>query len=406
MNYAYGNGTWKDLLTSYDGDTITYDTIGNPLTYRDGMTMTWVNGRQLSTLTKDGTTSSYEYDMEGNRIKKVAGGVTTEYYLNEGTIVAEKKGSNVIRYLFDENGGRYGFDLNGAKYYYVFNGQGDVVGVANGIGNEIARYTYDSWGKLLSVRDYQGNDKSGDATFVGNINPIRYRGYYYDAESGLYYLNSRYYDPETGRFINADGVMDATGDSVQGYNVFVYCFNNPINMSDDSGHWPKWLENAANWVNEKIVQPVKKFVSDVVEDIKNFDINNQSEEKALESNYFSAYKGVPVVRIGGERSGSFGAIFLTRSANEDPNPEDVVRHEYGHTKQLQQLGIVKYAIDIGIPSASNMGGSEYYNRPWEITADIYGGVQSRQHTKEDIEAGFSYLERSKRSGPFIWLFMD
>ena len=139
----------------------------NPLQYRDGMTMTWTNGRQLSTLTKGGATSSYSYDTNGNRTKKVANGVTTEYYLNEGTIVAEKRGSDVIRYLFDENGGRYGFELNGAKYYYVFNGQGDVVAIANAIANEIARYTYDSWGRLLSVKDYQGNDKSGDPTFAG-----------------------------------------------------------------------------------------------------------------------------------------------------------------------------------------------------------------------------------------------
>ena len=160
--------------------------------------------------------------------------------MNEGSIVAEKRGSDVIRYLFDENGGRYGFELNGAKYYYVFNGQGDVVAVANAIANEIARYTYDSWGRLLSVKDYQGNDKSGDPTFVGNINPIRYRGYYYDTESGLYYLGSRYYDPETGRFVSADGEMSGGGDSVHGYNLFTYCFNNPINMSDENGNWPNW----------------------------------------------------------------------------------------------------------------------------------------------------------------------
>ena len=177
-------------------------------------------------------------------------------------------------------------------------------------------------------------------------------------------------------------------------------------MSDETGHWPKWLEDAVSWVNDKIVQPAKEFVSAVVEDIKNFDINNQSEIRVLESNYFSAYKGVPVVRINGNRSGSFGAIFLTRETNNRTNPEDVVRHEYGHTRQLQELGVVRYAIDIGIPSALEIGGGDYYSRPWEITADIYGGVQSRQHTNKDIEAGFSYLERSKKNGPFVWLFMD
>ena len=205
------------------------------------MTLTWANGRQLATLTKSGATSSYSYDINGNRIKKVANGVTTEYYLNEGTIVAEKKGSNIIRYLFDENGGRFGFEYNGARYYYAFNGQGDVVSISNALSNEVARYTYDSWGKLLSVKDYSGNDKSGDASFVGNINPIRYKGYYYDTESGLYYLNSRYYDPETGRFLNADGLLGANGD-ILSYNLFAYCSNNPVNFSDPSGYgfW-SWL---------------------------------------------------------------------------------------------------------------------------------------------------------------------
>lgn len=97
---------------------------------------------------------------------------------------------------------------------------------------------------------------------------------------------------------------------------------------------------------------------------------------------------------------------MTRETNNRNNAEDVVRHEYGHTKQLQQLGVVKYVIDIGVPSALEIGGGSYYSRPWEITADVYGGVQSRYHSDEDIEAGFSYLERSMYNGPFVWLFME
>ena len=83
------------------------------------------------------------------------------------------------------------------------------------------------------------------ATTIGQINPIRYRGYYYDTETGYYYLQSRYYDPETHRFLNADGELAGIGDSVQGYNLFSYCRNNPINMLDDDGHWPKWLKTVA-----------------------------------------------------------------------------------------------------------------------------------------------------------------
>ena len=192
------------------------------------MTLTWANGRQLATLTKSGATSSYSYDINGNRTKKVAGGATTEYYLNEGTIVAEKKGSELIRYLFDENGNRFGLEWKGTKYYYVFNGQGDVIGITDPRNRLAVSYTYDAWGKLLST--------GGDSPALAAANPIRYRGYYYDAESGLYYLNSRYYDPETGRFLNADGIIGSGG--IIGYNMFAACNNNPVMLSDPSGLCP------------------------------------------------------------------------------------------------------------------------------------------------------------------------
>ncbi len=68
-------------------------------------------------------------------------------------------------------------------------------------------------------------------------------------ETGLYYLESRYYDPEVGRYLNADSVIGGVGGPVQGYNMFAYCFNNPVNMFDDSGHWPKWIKDVVNWVN-------------------------------------------------------------------------------------------------------------------------------------------------------------
>ena len=217
---------WKDLLTSYNGQSITYDTIGNPLSYR-GMTLTWANGRQLATLTKSGATSSYSYDINGNRTKKVANGVTTEYYLNEGTIVAEKAGSNVIRYLFDENGDRFGLEYNGSKYVYLFNAQGDVVAIVNSSNQLVAKYAYDAWGKLLSIT-------GSAASTVGAANPIRYRGYYYDTETGFYLTGTRYYDPVVGRFINADSTV-STGQGLIGTNMFAYCGNNPICRYDPTG---------------------------------------------------------------------------------------------------------------------------------------------------------------------------
>ena len=121
----------------------------------------------------------------------------------------------------------------GSTYYYVMNLQGDVVALLDASGNAVASYAYDPYGKILSA---EGT--------MAETNPLRYRGYYYDAESGLYYLQSRYYDPATCRFVNADRVLAGVGKDVRGYNLFAYCVNNPINMSDSSGCWPRWIADA------------------------------------------------------------------------------------------------------------------------------------------------------------------
>ena len=147
-----------------------------------------------------------------------------------------------------------GVNYNGTYYYYLCNAQGDVVKLIDKTGSTVVEYTYDSWGKPLSTT-------GSLAETFGTEQPFRYRGYVYDEETGLYYVSSRYYDPEIGRYLNADSVMAGVGGSVQGYNLFAYCFNNPVNMSDSSGHWPQWIKDAANWVNNNIVQPVANFFS-------------------------------------------------------------------------------------------------------------------------------------------------
>ena len=232
-SYAYGDTEWKDLLTGFNGTTITYDEIGNPQNWRDGMSFTWVNGRQLGALQKGDLNVSYSYNSDGLRVSKTVNGVKTEYVWDGSSLIGQKTGNNVLVYLYAADG-LAGFQYNGVNYYYLRNGQGDVVAILNASGNIVAKYAYDAWGKLLNVTDAAGNDKSSDASFIGNINPVRYRSYYYDTETGLYYLQSRYYDPEVGRFINADGVLGANED-MMAYNLFAYCSNNPINMSDPSG---------------------------------------------------------------------------------------------------------------------------------------------------------------------------
>ena len=401
VTYGYSNTTWGDLLTSYGGQSITYDTIGNPLSYYNGnrWTFNWENGRELATMTKAGVTWTNTYDANGMRTRRTNGTTYYEYVYDGSTLSQMRFGANVLDFIYGAEGTPLAVIYSGSYYYYVTNAQGDVVALLNSSGNTVVTYTYDAWGNPISTTGTM-------AAILGTLNPLRYRGYVYDTETGLYYLQSRYYDPEIGRWINADSVVAGVGGDVKGYNLFAYCFNNPINMSDSSGRWPQWIKAAVSWVNDNIFQPVVSFVKDVAEDIKNYDSNNQSEEKVLESNYFSSYKGVPVIRTNGDRSGSFGAIFLTRETNNRSNPEDVLRHEYGHTKQLEQLGVVNYALCIGLPSWQQWGTGEYYSKPWEITADIYGGVQSRNHSQSNIDRGFAYLEGSKIIGALIWVFIE
>ena len=225
--YGYTNAAWSDLLTSFDGGTITYDAIGNPLTYHDGKTFTWTAGRKLSTVTDGDRNYTYAYDGDGNRISKTVDGVTTDYYYIDGKLLGLKKGQDTLLFLYDETGTAYGFLRNGTPFYYAFNLQGDVIAIYNETGMEMVTYSYDVWGNHTCIIDnyYMG---------LANLNPLRYRGYFYDEETGFYYLQSRYYDPEVGRFISPDGYV-STGTGVLGYNMFAYCNNNPVNFYDPFG---------------------------------------------------------------------------------------------------------------------------------------------------------------------------
>ena len=262
VNYGYGDTNWKDKLTSYDGQAITYDEIGNPLSYR-GYALTWQNGRQLATLSGNGVTASYTYDVDGLRTSKTVNGVKHEYYYVGNTLQYEKFGTTELWFFYDADGNpsgvRYKNGSTTTDYYFVCNWRGDVIRIYDGAGAVIANYNYDAWGNVISVTDANGAAIT-DSTHIANVNPLRYRGYYYDSETGFYYVSSRYYDPEVGRWINADNVIAGVGGDLKGYNLFAYCFNNPVNMDDQAGNWPKWIKNTVKWVAKNIVKPVVKTV--------------------------------------------------------------------------------------------------------------------------------------------------
>ena len=134
VTYEYGDSMWKDKLTEYDGDAITYDWIGNPLQYRDGMQFTW-SGRQLNSAVYGSTNATYTYNEDGIRTSKTVSGKKTAYFLEGSTVIAQKTGSNVMWFLYESDGTRAGLEYNGERYLYVYNGQGDVVALVgtNGV---------------------------------------------------------------------------------------------------------------------------------------------------------------------------------------------------------------------------------------------------------------------------------
>ena len=165
--------------------------------------------------------------MDGLRTQRTDGTKTYSYVYNGGTLSQMTVGSDTLTFTYDASGRPLALDYNGTTYYYVTNLQGDVTAILNTSGTAVVTYTYDAWGNPLTV--------AGDlATTLGTLNPLRYRGYVYDTETELYYLQSRYYDPEVGRFINADGLV-STGQGILGNNMFAYCGNNPAIFSDPTG---------------------------------------------------------------------------------------------------------------------------------------------------------------------------
>jgi len=227
ISYTYSS-TWGDQLLTYNGgSTITYDAIGNPLSY-NGMTFTWQKGRQLASANNGTQTFQFTYDQDGNRTWKLGSTTGEQCIYASGLLVYWTDGENIQKFTYDPDGIALCVNLNGTDYYYLYNAQGDVIALYDSAGTVVTEYKYDSWGKLLSTT-------GSAAATIGLLNPLRYRGYFYDTDLGFYLLETRYYDPETGRFINADGVVDTQ--NVNNTNLYAYVANDPVNNKDVDGNF-------------------------------------------------------------------------------------------------------------------------------------------------------------------------
>lgn len=293
---------WKDQMLTCGGKALTYDGAGNLLSY-DGTTFTWTKGRRLSGVTKaDGTAAAYTYNHNGQRASKTVGGVKHTYFYSGNLLIREKAGSLDMRFSYDSVGNPVSILYNDVEYYYVKNLQGDIIGLIDIAGTWVVEYSYDVWGNIRNVFGSM-------ASTLGQDNPIRYRGYYYDNETKLYYVLSRYYSPELCRFINPDRYV-STGRGINGCNMYVYCENNSVNRIDILGEC--WYDAKGNWRHdsweyignyERKAEPKTKPVVDITWKLTSEMRKNAAELREYERNYglvWAALYFINKVKTGGD----------------------------------------------------------------------------------------------------------
>ena len=260
-----GASNWEDMLVDVNGHSISRDEIGNMLSY-NGVTYTWEHGRELATMADSTGTWAFTYDANGMRTKKVktnASGMATDtytYVYNGSQLSQMTKNGQTLNFFYDGAGRPAYFTYNNATYYYVTNLQGDVIAILDSNGTMVVNYHYDAYGVLLQTGGTM-------AATLGTLNPLTYRGYVYDHETGLYYLQSRYYNPVIKRFISADGQIAGVGGDVSGYDLYEYCFNNPVNMYDSTGNWPNWIKKVVKWVAKNVVKPIVKTIQSALSNV-------------------------------------------------------------------------------------------------------------------------------------------
>ncbi len=223
-----------DKLKAYNNETFAYNALGNPTVYR-GKAVSWLYGKLLANY--NGVT--FSYNGAGQRISK---GNITFTYDSDGRLL---KQSNGLEFIYDASGVA-GVVYNEVKYFYRKDAQGNVVALLNADGEVAVRYEYDAWGNHV-VTDKNDNPVTSG---IGVLNPFRYRSYYYDTETELYYLQTRYYDPELGRFISQDSIEYAAPETINGLNLYAYCGNNPVMNIDPTGN--AWWDVLA-WIGVGLV---------------------------------------------------------------------------------------------------------------------------------------------------------
>ena len=235
--YIYdGQGNIVRSIDIFTSKEYNWHIQGNPTSYL-GHTLTWEKGRQL----KRFDDILYTYNANGIRTSKTVDNVRHTYTLDGTKILKEEWLSNKLIPLYDNEDSVCGIEYNGTPYYFQKNLQGDVIAIVDKRAQVIANYSYDAWGVCTITRD-------DTSIGIADINPFRYRSYFYDRDTSLYYLQSRYYDASVGRFVNGDlPEFILIKQNTLLYSLFEYCGNDSINDSDISGCLS--AKQAANSVN-------------------------------------------------------------------------------------------------------------------------------------------------------------
>ena len=375
-------GAWTDQMLTVDGQVYTYDAVGNLLA--DGKwTYTWQMGNQLAKVTGEGLEVAYTYDASGIRTSKTVSGVKTEYLTAGSRILAEKKNGTWQQYLYDGDGQLTAMTYKGKDYYFIRDNLRVITGLVDSEGKTVVNYSYNSWGKLLGITGSM-------AESLGKDNPYRYKGYYYDEETGMYYLKSRYYNPEICRFISADDVelTRVSPMALSDKNLYAYCDNNPIMRRDTSGElWGFILAGAA--------------IGAAVGAVTQIADNAISGRDLGEGVLLSAVGGAITGAVGATGLGALGQAYVSGAVSAATDVITQVKDSGKGMKGLKQVDWVQVNVSFALGAVSGAaGGNGLLHKGSEVTKArrVYQrAVKGIQNRRWSSRRATGHLVRSSRN---------